>query len=276
MKFSNFKYPDGRPDEDSPIITSFGPNNMWFGPNPGTDKTKEYKYHAVTADAELKFTKTKSGTEASGIYLFSFRDLDQIDKNTTQTVESVTLVDGYIGDSYIPTNSTLNITNDNKTYSATTSTEATDYTAGFVAPVKATSHFHIEEPGWALAKLFDSSLIPIRVLIHGGPVTIESDSGLIINRAQSDYKDGKLIDNVYLTIGKDYASANMTRTYKITVQDGFYIDNIGWGLSGDSDEVNFRPPKDSITYTYTTPQINLLQNQSKKRSIFRQCQYIMA
>ena len=264
MKFSNFKYPDGRPDEDSPIITSFGPNNMWFGPNPGTDKTKEYKYHAVTADAELKFTKTKSGTEASGIYLFSFRDLDQIDKNTTQTVESVTLVDGYIGDSYIPTNSTLNITNDNKTYSATTSTEATDYTAGFVAPVKATSHFHIEEPGWAFAKLFDSSLIPIRVLIHGGPVTIESDSGLIINRAQSDYKDGKLIDNVYLTIGKDYASANMTRTYKITVQDGFYIDNIGWGLSGDSDEVNFRPPKDSITYTYTTPQINLLQNQSKK------------
>ena len=264
MKFSNFKYPDGRPDEDSPIITSFGPNNMWFGPNPGTDKTKEYKYHAVTADAELKFTKTKSGTEASGIYLFSFRDLDQIDKNTTQTVESVTLVDGYIGDSYIPTNSTLNITNDNKTYSATTSTEATDYTAGFVAPVKATSHFHIEEPGWAFAKLFDSSLIPISVLIHGGPVTVESDSGLIINRTQSDYKDGKLIDDVYPTIEKDYSSANMTRTYKITVQDGFYIASIGWGLSGDSDEVNFRPPKDSITYTYTTPQINLLQNQSKK------------
>ena len=237
---------------------------MYFGPNPGTDKTKEYKYHAVTADAELKFTKTKSGTEASGIYLFSFRDLDQIDKNTTQTVESVTLVDGYIGDSYIPTNSTLNITNGNKTYSATTSTEATDYTAGFVAPVKATSHFHIEEPGWAFAKLFDSSLIPISVLIHGGPVTVESDSGLIINRTQSDYKDGKLIDDVYLTAEKDYASANMTRTYKITVQDGFYIASIGWGLSGDSDEVNFRPPEDSITYTYTTPQINLLQNQSKK------------
>lgn len=75
IEFSNFRYPDGRPDEDSPIITSFGPYEMYFGPNPGTDKTKNYKYHAVTADAELKFTSTQYGAEASGIYLFSFRDL---------------------------------------------------------------------------------------------------------------------------------------------------------------------------------------------------------
>ena len=239
---------------------------MWFGPNPGTDKTKEYKYHAVTADAELKFTKTKSGTEASGIYLFSFRDLDQIDKNTTQTVESVTLVDGYIGDSYIPTNSTLNITNDNKTYSATTSTEATDYTAGFVAPVKATSHFHIEEPGWAFAKLFDSSLIPIQIIVDGGPATVKSDSGLIINRTKSNYQNGELSDYDN-TVENDYASANTTRTYKITAPDGFYIFSISWGLQGDSDELDtflYQTSK-PMTYTYTTPQINLLQNQSKKR-----------
>ena len=239
---------------------------MWFGPNPGTDKTKEYKYHAVTADAELKFTKTKSGTEASGIYLFSFRDLDQIDKNITQTVESVTLVDGYIGDSYIPTNSTLNITNDNKTYSATTSTEATDYTAGFVAPVKATSHFHIEEPGWVFAKLFDSSLIPIQIIVSGGPATVKSDSGLIINRTKSNYQNGELSDYDN-TVENDYASANTTRTYKITAPDGFYIFSISWGLQEDSDELDtflYQTSK-PMTYTYTTPQINLLQNQSKKR-----------
>ena len=271
MEFSHFKYPDGRPDEDSPIITSFGPNNMWFGPNPGTDNTKEYKYHAVTAEAELKFTRTQSGAEASGIYLFSFRDLDQIDKSQTQTVESITLVDGYIGDSYIPTYSTLNITNDNKTYSATTPTEVTDYTAGFVAPVRATSHFHIEEPGWAFAKLFDSSLIPIHIFVSGGPATVESDSGLTINRTQSDFKDGKLIPGIHYTntVENDYASANTTRTYKITAPAGFLITSVSWGLKEDSDRLDAYHPsnsytEDSATYTFITPQINLLKNQSYK------------
>lgn len=186
MKFSNFKYPDGRPDEDSPIITSFGPNNMWFGANPGTDSTKNYKYHSLTADAELKFTRTQSGTEASGIYLFSFRDLDQIDKNTTQTVESVTLVDGYIGDSYIPTNSTLDITNNNKTYSATTATEATDYTAGFVAPVKATSHFHIEEPGWAFAMLFDNFSKQLFLGVWGSGKIIDNSNQILLENHNTD------------------------------------------------------------------------------------------
>ena len=239
---------------------------MCFGPNPGTDTTKKHKQRAVTADAELKFTSTQSGTEASGIYLLSFRDLDQIDKSLTQTVESVTLVDGYIGDSYIPTNSTLDITNGNKTYSATTSIEAPDYTAGFVAPVKATSHFHIEEPGWAFAKLFDNSLIPISIVITGGPAIVESDSGLIINRTHSNYRDGKLaadIQDRQDTWGKDYASANTTRAYKITVPDGFYISYINWEANYN-DSCNFSPPEDAITYTFTTPKINLLQNQSNK------------
>lgn len=438
LSFSNFNYPDGRPDEDSPIITAYTDKTICFGPNPGTDSTKNYKFHSLTADAELKFTRTQSGTEASGIYLFSFRGLDQIDKSKTQTVESVTLVDGYIGDSYIPTNSTLDITNNNKTYSSTTCTdETTDYTAGFVAPVKATSHFHIEEPGWAYVRLFDnfskqlflgvwgsgkiidnsnqillenhntddskmatvlsgwktsktlhfipdkgfkidhilidsktinnlniytfenitedhkagvsfspirylmkyngngatsgttkfkyrhygetfnltknefkktgykftgwkrkdtgelysdeqsvsnltdvddatiemdaqwepdsSSLIPIELVVSGGPATVESDSGLIVNRTHSDYQDGELAGS-YSTREQDHASANTTRTYKITAPDGFYVAYIGWGLTGDSDQFSdlLYPPRGSITYTYTTPQINLLQNQSTK------------
>lgn len=145
LSFSNFNYPDGRPDEDSPIITAYTDKTIYFGPNPGTDSTKNYKYHSLTADAELSFT-TSSGKAASGVYLFSFKDLDQVDKSLTNTIESVKLVDGYIGDAYIPTNSTLDISNDNKTYSGTESTDATDYTAGFVAPVHSLSHFHIESP----------------------------------------------------------------------------------------------------------------------------------
>ena len=442
LSFSNFNYPDGRPDEDSPIITAYTDKTIYFGPNPGTDSTKKYKYHSLTADAELSFT-TSSGKAASGVYLFSFKDLDQVNKSLTNTVESVTLVDGYIGDAYIPTNSTLDISNNNKTYSGTESTDATDYTAGFVAPVQSLSHFHIESPGWAYMQLFDnfsktltlsvqgkgtvydengnkllshntmknsvtsefilgwgtnktlvfepdtgyrrmlfkvdnsealsdkdipesysftniredhyvhivfgynyytihyngngetsgtmsdqfinydqeksltanvfkktgykftgwkrkdtgeaysdqqkvlnlssglgdeiemvaqwepdpSALIPIQILIDGGPVTVESDSGLIINRTQSDYKDGEFIGSVQETIKTDYASANTTRTYKITAHDGFYISDIGWGRSEDSDHDSniFLPTREApVTYTYTTPQINLLQNQSYK------------
>ena len=446
LSFSNFNYPDGRPDEDSPIITAYTDKTIYFGPNPGTDSTKKYKYHSLTADAELSFT-TSSGKAASGVYLFSFKDLDQVNKSLTNTVESVKLVDGYIGDAYIPTNSTLDISNDNKTYSGTESTDATDYTAGFVAPVHSLSHFHIESPGWAYMQLFDnfsktltlsvqgkgtvydengnkllshntmknsvtsefilgwgtnktlvfkpdtgyrrmlfqvdnseaasdkdipesysfkniredhyvhivfgynfykihyngngetsgtmsdqlinydqeksltanafkktgykftgwkrkdtgeaysdqqkvlnlssgfgdkiemiaqwepdsSALIPININVSGGPAIVESDSGLTINRTHSSYQNGEPYD-YNDTDEQDYASANTTRTYKITAQDGFCIDYIEWGISGESDNVmdSFDPPrKPPVAYTYITPQINLLQNQSCKNLFIR-------
>ena len=191
LKFSNFNYPDGRPSEDSPIITAYGAGDICFGPNPGTDTTKQYKYYSFTADAELKFT-TQSGAEASGVYLFSFRDLDQVNKDLTQTVEAVTLVDGFVGYSYIPTNSTLDITNNNKTYSGTTSTEATDYTAGFVAPVNATSHFHIEEPGWAYTNLFDNFAKTLTISVQGLGKIVD-ESGNVLAENTKNIHDGSAI-----------------------------------------------------------------------------------
>lgn len=186
LSFSNFNYPDGRPDEDSPIITAYTDKTIYFGPNPGTDSTKNYKYHSLTADAELSFT-TSSGKAASGAYLFSFKDLDQVNKSLTNTVESVTLVDGYIGDAYIPTNSTLDISNDNKTYSGTKSTDATDYTAGFVAPVHSLSHFHIESPGWAYMQLFDNFSKTLTLSVQGkGTVYDENGNKLLSHNTMNN------------------------------------------------------------------------------------------
>lgn len=180
LSFSNFNYPDGRPDEDSPIITAYTDKTIYFGPNPGTDSTKKYKYHSLTADAELSFT-TSSGKAASGVYLFSFKDLDQVNKSLTNTVESVTLVDGYIGDAYIPTNSTLDISNDNKTYSGTESTDATDYTAGFVAPVQSLSHFHIESLGWAYMQLFDNFSKTLTLMVQGKGTVYDGEGNKLLS-----------------------------------------------------------------------------------------------
>lgn len=88
ITFSNFNYPDGRPDKDTNIITEIEhsnyPNELFFGPCVGIVENVASQYRSLTADAELSFI-TSSGKAASGVYPLSFRDLDQVNKDVTNT-----------------------------------------------------------------------------------------------------------------------------------------------------------------------------------------------
>lgn len=90
-------------------------------------------------DLDVQFFKKGTSTPCSGNFLMSFVDLDCQDEGV---MESVTLVSGYDPVSYVRSDCTLSITNNNKTYGPYSgmATDEETYRTGFVVPVAA-SHF---------------------------------------------------------------------------------------------------------------------------------------